>query len=72
MPYQVASPKVIAELVEAGYLNWAKRRDADAIKSALDKLRSRPVDIFGRPEEDQRSGPGGIGGPLCDAEAAPH
>jgi len=52
MPYQFASPKVITRLVEAGYLKRAKRHDADAIKGALDKLRSRLIDIFGRPEED--------------------
>ena len=36
----VASRKVIASLVTLGYLQQAKRHRADAIKRAIDRLRS--------------------------------
>jgi hypothetical protein len=38
-PYTVASRRMIANLIEAGYLKYAKRYEADAIESALAELR---------------------------------
>jgi hypothetical protein len=38
-PYTVASRGMIANLIEAGYLKYTKRHDADAIESALAELR---------------------------------
>lgn len=57
LPYQIVSPKVIKRLVEDGYLRRAQRHDTDAVLNALGKLRSRPTDIFGRPEEDNEPTP---------------
>jgi hypothetical protein len=57
LPHQVAPPRLVSKLVEAGYLKPGQRHDADAIKDALGKLGSRPVDIFGRPEEDNEPTP---------------
>jgi hypothetical protein len=51
---------VISKLIEAGYLKSERRHDADAIRNALDKLSSRPIDIFGRPGEDKDPTPGRI------------
>jgi hypothetical protein len=57
LPYQVAPPKVVAKLVKSGYLKPERRHNADAVRNALEKLRSRPIDIFGRPEEDNEPTP---------------
>jgi hypothetical protein len=57
LPFAIASRRVIAKLLQAGYLEHAKRHDAKAIKSALTKLRLTPIDIFGRPEEDNEPPP---------------
>ena len=47
-PYRAASARVIERLIEAGYLGFQRRRDADAIAAALDRLNATPLDIFGR------------------------
>jgi hypothetical protein len=52
LPYKVTPPRAVSKLVDAGHLKVERRHDANAIRSALEKSRSRPVDIFGRPEED--------------------
>jgi hypothetical protein len=52
LPDQVLPSRLISKLVEAGYLRSARRDNPDAVRKAIEESRSRPTDIFGRPEED--------------------
>jgi hypothetical protein len=51
LPDRVVRPRVVPKLVEAGYLKSGQRHDPDGVRNALE-LRTRPIDVFGRPEED--------------------
>jgi hypothetical protein len=51
LPYRVAPPRVVSKLVEADYLEFGQRHNPGRLRSALE-LRTRPIDVFGRPEED--------------------
>ncbi len=51
LPYWVVRPRVDPKLVEAGYLKSGQRHDPDDVRNALES-RTRPIDVFGRPEQD--------------------
>ena len=51
LPYRVVRPRLVSKLAEAGHLKSGQRHDPDGVRNALE-LRTRPIDVFGRPEED--------------------
>jgi hypothetical protein len=51
-PFQAASQKLIAKLIAAGYLQPALRNDADAITTAITRLRE---DLRGGKDEGPRA-----------------
>jgi hypothetical protein len=53
-PYSVASRAMIMKLIRAGYLSHAKRRDAEAIETALAEVRKvsgNEFATFGGPDD---------------------